>query len=65
MKFSFNKAFDLIGKFGLMLLTGGLGGLVFSHDLDPIVAGYTIASGVVCVIIGAFEVNKAPSQRED
>lgn len=63
MKFSLNKAFDLIGKIGLMLLTGGFGGLVFSHDLKPLAAWLTITAGFACVIIGSFE-SETPSREE-
>lgn len=55
IKFSANKAFDLIGKIGLMLVTGGFGGAVFTKTVSTAVAGWAIIGGLVCVIIGTFE----------
>ena len=55
LRLSPDKAFDLIGKIGLMLITGGVGGAVFTHKVPVALAVGAVLTGIICVTIGSLE----------
>ena len=54
-QFSIDKFFDHIGKVGVMLITGGIAGSLFTNKVSLLVGFYSVAIGIVFAIIGSIE----------
>ncbi len=54
---SVEKVFDQVGKIGVMLVTGGIGGAIFTQTVPISVAITAVFVGVVFGIIGSLKIN--------
>jgi hypothetical protein len=57
IQFSADKLLDQIGKIGIMLVTGGIGGSIFSGTVSASMAATAVVIGLVLVIIGSISIN--------
>jgi len=55
MKFSAEKLADYVGKIGLVLIAGSLGGSVFGGSVSAVVAITGLLVGAIFVIIGSYK----------
>lgn len=53
---SVDKILDQIGKIGVMLVTGGIGGAIFTQTVPVSVAVTAVFIGVVFGIIGSLKI---------